>query len=152
MQSSATAAGHLRVDSRIYQHITLSEIYKSVYGTKHYLIGIAISNIGSVSSARNQHKQAELFYREAIAMYDATQGAQHLNTGIGRLKLGDALVGQERYAEAEKELLTGYDILMKQTSPSVSWLRRARENLVKLYTASNQPEKAKKFQAELAGS
>ena len=73
----------------------------------------------------------------------------HLNTGIGRIKLGSALVGQERYAEAEKELLAGYEILMKQTSPSVSWLKNAREDLVKLYTASNQPEKAKKFQTEL---
>ena len=30
---------------------------------------------------------------------------QHLNTGIARLKLGDSLVAQERYGEAEKELL-----------------------------------------------
>ena len=44
---------------------------------------------------------------------------------------------------------TGYDILTKQTSPSVSWLRMAREDLVKLYTASNQPDKAEKFRAEL---
>ena len=130
----------------------MRDIYTSVYGTKHYLLGIAISNIGSVYSARNDHKRAEPFYREAIAMYEATQGAQHMNTGIGRLKLGDALVGQERYAEAETELLAGYEILTKQTSPSVSWLKRARENLVKLYTVSNQPDKAKKFQAELAGS
>jgi hypothetical protein len=47
------------------------------------------------------------------------------------------------------ELLTGYEILTKQTSPSVRWLERARENLVKLYTQSNQPEKAKRFQTEL---
>jgi eukaryotic-like serine/threonine-protein kinase len=130
----------------------MRDIYQSVYGTRHYLIGIAISNIGSVYSARRDHTHAEPFYREAIAMYDATQGARHLNTGIGRLKLGDALVGQERYAEAERELLTGYEILMAQTSPSVSWLKRARENLVKLYTASKQPEKAKKFETESAGS
>jgi serine/threonine-protein kinase len=130
----------------------MSDIYKSVYGTTHYLIGIAVSNIGSVYTGRGDHKRAEPFYREAIAMYEATQGAQHLNTGIGRLKLGDALVGQERYAEAEKELLTGYEILTKQTIPSVSWLKRARENLVKLYTASKQPEKAWKFATELAGS
>ena len=82
----------------------------------------------------------------------ATQGDRHLNTGIARLKLGDSLVAQERYGEAEKELLAGYEILTTQTSPSVSWLKRARENLVKLYTVSNQPEKAKKFQAELSGA
>jgi serine/threonine-protein kinase len=126
----------------------MSDIYTSVYGTKHYLIGIAVSNIGSVYTARQDHLRAEPFYREAVAMYEATQGAQHLNTGIGRIKLGAALVGQQRYREAETELLTGYDILAKQTSPSVSWLKSARENLVKLYTVSNQPEMAKRFQEE----
>ncbi len=127
----------------------MAAIYKSVYGTKHYLIGIATSNIGSVYTARKDHKRAEPFYRDAIAMYEETQSPTHLNTGIGRIKLGSALVGQERYAEAENELLAGYEILMKQTSPSVNWLKNAREDLVKLYTASNQPEKAKKFQTEL---
>jgi serine/threonine-protein kinase len=127
----------------------MAAIYKSVYGTKHYLIGIATSNIGSVYTARKDHKRAEPFYRDAIAMYEETQSPTHLNTGIGRIKLGSALVGQERYAEAEKELLAGYEILMKQTNPSVSWLKNAREDLVKLYTASNQSEKAKKFQTEL---
>jgi eukaryotic-like serine/threonine-protein kinase len=130
----------------------MNAIYTSVYGSKHYLIGIAVSNIGSVFSARNDHTGAEPFYREAIAMYEATQGARHMNTGIARLKLGDALVAQTRYKEAERELLAGYDILTTQTSPSVSWLKRARENLVKLYTAAGQPEKAKPFAAELAGS
>ena len=127
----------------------MRDIYKSVYGTNHYLNGIAISNIGGVYTARQDYKGAEPFYREAIATFDAAQGPQHLNTGIARLKLGDSLVGQRRYDEAEQELLTGYEILTKQTSPSVSWLKRARENLVKLYAASNQPEKAKKFEAEL---
>jgi serine/threonine-protein kinase len=130
----------------------MRDIYRSVYGTSHYLIGIATSNIGGVYTARKDHQRAEPLYREAIAMFEATQGPQHLNTGIARLKLGDSLVAQKRYGEAEKDLLTGYEILVKQTSPSVSWLTRARENLVKLYTASNQPEKAKKFQTELTGS
>jgi serine/threonine-protein kinase len=127
----------------------MRDIYRSVYGTSHYLIGIATSNIGGVYTARNDHQRAEPFYREAIATFEATQGPQHLNTGIARLKLGDSLVGQQRYGGAETELLTGYEILTKQTSPSVTWLKRARENLVKLYTASNQPEKAKRFQEEL---
>jgi serine/threonine-protein kinase len=127
----------------------MAGIYRTVYGEKHYLIGIAMSNLASVYVLRHDPRRAEPLYRQAIAMFTETQSPQHLNTGIGRIKLGRALVGQSRYAEAETELLAGYDILTKQTSPSVPWLRAAREDLVKLYTASKQPEKAKKFQAEL---
>ena len=112
-------------------------------------MGIAASNIGSVYLARKDHKRAEPFYRDAIKIYRETLSPTHLNTGIARVKLGRALVRQGRYPEAEVELLAGYEILMKQTAPSVSWLKNAREDLVKLYTASNQPEKAKKFQTEL---
>ena len=39
---------------------------------------------------------------------------------------------------------------MKQTSPTVKWLQAARQDLVTEYDALNQPEKAKKFRAELA--
>jgi hypothetical protein len=113
------------------------------------LLGIATSNLASVYVLRHQYARAEPLYRQAIAMFAQTQSPTHLNTGIGRIKLGRALVGQKRYAEAETEILAGYDILTKQTSPSVSWLRNAREDLVKLYTASNQLEKAQKYKAEL---
>jgi len=128
----------------------MAAIYRSVYGDKHYLIGIATSNLASVYVLRHQYARAEPLYRQAIAMFSETQSPQHLNTGIGRIKLGRALVGQKRYAEAETELLAGYDILTRQTSPSVSWLRMAREDLVKLYTASNQTEKAERYRAELS--
>jgi eukaryotic-like serine/threonine-protein kinase len=128
----------------------MAAIYRKVYGEKHYLIGIATSNLASVYVLRHEYAKAEPLYRQAIAMFSETQSPQHLNTGIGRIKLGRALVGQSRYAEAETELLAGYDILTKQTSPSVSWLRMAREDLVKLYTASNQTERAEKYRAELS--
>ncbi|HVQ13669.1 MAG TPA: tetratricopeptide repeat protein, partial [Vicinamibacterales bacterium] len=129
--------------------IRMGQIYRSIYGEKHYLIGTATSNLASVYVARKDYQRAEPLYRQAIAIFSETQSPGHLNTGIGRIKLGRALVGQARYAEAETELLAGYDILTKQTSPSVTWLQAAREDLVKLYTASNKPELAKKFQAEL---
>jgi eukaryotic-like serine/threonine-protein kinase len=70
---------------------------------------------------------------------------------VSELSLLERLEGQRRYAEAETELLAGYDILTKQTNPSVSWLRAAREDLVKFYTASKQPEKAHRFEDELRG-
>ncbi len=69
---------------------------------------------------------------------------------IARIKLGRALIPQHRYADAEVESLAGYGILMKQTNPPANWLQNSRKDLVEEYGALHEPEKAAKFQAELA--
>ena len=57
---------------------------------------------------------------------------------------------QKRYSESESELRKGYDVLVKQTDPSVNWLVKARKDLVTVYTALNQPEKAAHYREESA--
>jgi hypothetical protein len=42
--------------------------------------------------------------------------------------------------------------LTKQTNPPANWLQNARKDLVEEYGALHQPEKAAKFQAELAAA
>jgi serine/threonine-protein kinase len=128
----------------------MAEIYRAIYRDGHYLIGTAVSNLGSVYTARKEYSGAERLFREAVGIYEKTLPAGHLNTGIARIKLGRTLVRQRRYPEAESHLLAGYEILTRQTSPSVSWLRAAREDLVATYEALRQPERAAKYKSELA--
>ncbi len=90
------------------------------------------------------------FLREVVRRFTEALSADHLYAGIARIKLGRALIRQHLCAEAEAQSLAAYGILMKQTSPSVSWLKSARENLAEEYDALNQPEKAAKFRGELA--
>lgn len=113
-----------------------------------YLIATANSNLGGVFAAKKDYARAEALYRGAIAMYTETLSADHLNTGIARLKLGRTLLRQKRYAEAEPEILAGYAIVNRQATPSVSFLRAAREDLVTLYEATGRPEQAAKYRAE----
>ena len=68
-----------------------------------------------------------------------------------QIKLGHALLGQKRYADAEPELLDGYDAV-KKIAPSASWLVKARKDLADVYDALKQPEKAATFRAKLAAS
>jgi hypothetical protein len=63
------------------------------------------------------------------------------------IKLGRTLLREHRYAEAEAESRAGYDILIKQIDPKVSWLMSARQYLVEEYNALKQPEKAVEFRA-----
>ncbi len=127
----------------------MADIYRAVYNNHHYLIGIAFSNLAGVYMARNENARAEELYTEAIQVFTDTLPADHLNIGIAQIKLGRAMVREHRFKEAESHITTGYAILSKQTNPSSIYLQRAREDLVSVYDALGQPEKAEKFRAEL---
>jgi len=120
-----------------------------VYGEKHQLYGIALSNLGSVYFERKQFAQAEQLLRQVVAIFTAAQGPEHLNTGIARIKLGRALVQEHLYAQAAAESLAGYQIVSKLADPGVSWLKNARKDLVMAYDSLKQPEKAARFRTEL---
>jgi serine/threonine-protein kinase len=128
----------------------MAEIYKKAYDNKHYLIGIALSNLASVYVKREQYVRAESLYREVLERYKGVLADDHVNVGITRIKLGRALLRQRRYADAAAESFAGYQILVRQANPGVSFLRAARTDLALAYDSLRQPEKARRFRAELA--
>jgi serine/threonine-protein kinase len=105
------------------------DIYKAAYGEHHYLYALALSNLASVYLAQKDYARAEQMFREVIRRYAETLSPNHQFRAIAQIKLGRALTGEKRYAEAERETLAGYNILLKQTSPTVSWLQSARHYL-----------------------
>jgi serine/threonine-protein kinase len=125
------------------------DIYRAAYNGKHYLIGIAQANLASVFLARKENRRAEETFRDALAMYAKTLPPDHLNVGITSIKLGRAVLRQGRYAEAEKLVLAGYQIVSKQAAPTVSWLTAAREDLAAAYDALGRKDDAEKFRTEL---
>ena len=128
------------------------DIYRTVYGDRHEFIAVAQSNLASAYMAAKQFPRAEQLLREAVARYSQTLAPDHLNVGIGRIKLGRCLLRQQRYREAEEQTLSGYNILVKQASPSVSFLKAARTDLAETYLALNQPEQAARFRTEPAAA
>ena len=99
---------------------------------------------------RKQYARAERSFRDALQIYAQTLPPNHLNVAIVRVKLGRALIPQRRYADAEAQSLAGYEVLMKQSNAPANWLENARKDLVEEYGALHEPDKAAKFQAELA--
>jgi eukaryotic-like serine/threonine-protein kinase len=128
------------------------EIYKSAYGEHHYLYGLALANLASVYLAQKEFARAEQMFRKVIQCYAETLAPNHQFRAIAEIKLGRALTGEKRFLEAERETLAGYQMLLKQTSPTVSWLQSARKDLVTIYTALNKPEQASHFRTGLAAS
>ena len=121
------------------------EIYETVYHDRHSVIAVEISNIGGVYMDRKDYAKAEQLFREAVARFTDTLSADHLSTGIAQTKLGHVILRQHRYLEAEEHTLAGYRIVGKQAVSSVSWLKSARKDLVEIYDALGQPEKAQEF-------
>jgi hypothetical protein len=66
--------------------------------------------------------------------------------------MGGALLGQEKYKEAEMLLLKGYEGMKQRekTIPSQAKTRMAEalDRLIQLYTKTNKPDEVKKWQAE----
>ncbi len=128
------------------------DVYRSIYGDKHSRIGIVESNLAGVYVEHKEYVRAERLFRDALLIYAKTLPADHLTVGIARIRLGTALLGERRFTDAQQESLAGYEIVKKQTSPTVKWLQTARKDLVTEYAALHQPEQEKKFRAELGRS
>jgi eukaryotic-like serine/threonine-protein kinase len=126
-----------------------ADIYRSKLGD-NYKVAVAISNLGGVYSKRKDYSHAEQFFREALQNFAADLPPDNINVGIVKVKLGRALLGEHRYREAEEQSRAGYEILIKQTSPTTDFVKGAREDLAAIYTALGQPEKAQVYLATVA--
>jgi len=126
------------------------DIYRAVYGDHHYLVAIALSNVAGIAMDKKDYPRAEQLFRDVIRRYIETLPADNVNTGIAHVKLGRTLLRETKYRDAEFETRAGYDILIKQSSSSSSFIRAARKDLAVDYDALNEPQKAARFRAELA--
>ncbi len=97
--------------------------------------------------------EAESLLRECLAISQKQEpnGWRWFNT---QSMLGGALLGQKKYADAEPPLLAGYDGLKLQEAQIPeqvkSSLPQALDRLIELYTATDQSDEVKKWQAERA--
>ena len=128
----------------------MAEIYKTVYNDKHYVISVALSNLAGVRQERGDYKGAEALFREAIQRYDGVLAPDHQLLGIARGRLGRALRLQRRFAEGEVESRAGLEILMKQSTPSVTWVQRVRSDLAIDYDSLCRPADAVKVRTDSA--
>jgi serine/threonine protein kinase len=101
----------------------------------------------------NAFADAEPLLRECLTIREKTQ-PDDWSTFNTMSTLGGALLGQKKYAAAEPLLLKGYEG-MKQREKTIplqgaTRMPEALDRLIELYTATNKPDQAKKWQAERA--
>ncbi len=98
-----------------------------------------------------QFSAAEPYIRESVALREKNQ-PNAWNTFNSHSMLGEVLLRQQKYAEAEPLLLKGYEG-MKQREKTIppqasTRIPNALDQLVAIYTATNKPDEVKKWQAE----
>jgi len=139
--------GHLSEAEKDFTR--MADINRAVYDDRHYLVGIALMNLGEVYLEEKDVARAERSYREALARFAEKLPPGHPNAAIAQVRLGHTLVLEHQYKEAEGHLLIGYEVLSKLPGPQTSRIQNARKDLAAVYEALNQPDEAKKFQAQI---
>jgi len=126
------------------------DMNRSLFGDESFRVGIEVANLADLYSAKKDYPHAEALYRGAFQRFTAAFPPGNINIGAVQVKLGHTLVLERRFRDAEPFLLRGYEILTKQTSPSVKWLQDARRDLVAVYDFTKDSEKAQKFRSEIS--
>ncbi len=109
------------------------------------------SLIAKILMQEERWAEAEPLLRESVAIGEKSL-PNAWTTFYGQSLLGGSLIGQKKYAEAEPLLLKGYEgmIVRERMIPAVEKhrLSEALDRLIAHYTATNQPDEVKKWQAE----
>ena len=125
-------------------------IYKASYGDENSFVAIGMANLASVYIEKKDYGKAEQLFRDVLLRYRKKLSPDHIDIGVAEIKLGRTLVLEKQYAQAREHALKGYNILIKQTSPSLSFLQAARKDLIISNDALGDHEKADRYRSERA--
>jgi serine/threonine protein kinase/tetratricopeptide (TPR) repeat protein len=122
-------------------------------GIAHPKTQMYLANLARCQEALGQPEKAESHWRELAAYWKDKAGANSLQHAAQLVPLGNNLLDQMRYDDAEPLLLQSYDSLARQGGVvNQTVLTAAMEAIVKLYESTGQQDKAqqwrKKLQAE----
>jgi eukaryotic-like serine/threonine-protein kinase len=126
-------------------------IDQSLFGNSNYQTAAIQSDLGDLYIRKSQFALAESTLRTAVAAFQALPGLNPL-TGLAQARSGRALFGLKRYSDAEKQLIAAQQTMEKMHIPPAGQLRDVRQDLIRVYEALNQPQNAKKIEAELAAA
>jgi tetratricopeptide (TPR) repeat protein len=122
-------------------------------GSEHPQTLLTMQDLGRCLLRAGKPEKAEAILRECLSLRARDQ-PDDWNTCDTRSQMGDVLLSQKKYAEAEPLLLAGYEGL-KQCADKIPAADKVRvtealDRLVRLYEATGKPDEAAKWRAERA--
>jgi serine/threonine-protein kinase len=110
-------------------------------------LGWSLNNLGLLLVRKGEPQEAELYFRESLDLYRSL--SHHWRTAETRTLLGEALMEQGEYEEAESLMLEGYIFLRDELEPGHRRTRDALDRLVRLYQAWEKPQQAAYYRSLL---
>jgi serine/threonine protein kinase/tetratricopeptide (TPR) repeat protein len=111
-----------------------------------------MTRLAALHTDMGGHDLAELLLRQCLSIIE-TEWSDEWDAYEVRSRLGGALLGQKKYAEAEPFLVRGYEGLKKHEAEIPRQLKacqtEALERLVKLYDAWEKPDEVARWRTEL---
>lgn len=123
---------------------------QAIYGDKHYLIAVELNNLAVLYRKQGRYVHAEELNREAVQRFSEALPLGHPYVAKAQISLGETLIAEKRFREAEQPLLAGYQTLLKQVQPFDQALKRARLGLAAVYEALHETNKANQYRTEIA--
>jgi tetratricopeptide (TPR) repeat protein len=128
-------------------------LIRSVLGADHPNVATAIITLAAILKKQGKLSEAEMTLREAIQPWSKEQREEPYFLLLQNA-LGDVLIKQNRYPEAEEQLLQAFEGLSQPESAKVAPTRvkpaaDAAATLVKLYEAWGNPNQAAKWRERL---
>jgi serine/threonine protein kinase len=138
----------------VYRELLLRDPKLRALPAEHPDRAVALIQLGILLLQFGQPAEAEPVLRECLAIREK-QMPGDFRTFNARSLLGEALRGQQKYAEAEPLLLQGYEGLKQREPglPRASFVHPTEvvEWLVQLYEGWGKPEQAAKWRKKLEG-
>lgn len=129
-----------------YEYVSRAlENFKTSLNPEHIWVGMTNYWYGKVLLEKKEYIPAEKYLRNAVKIQTKNYPADHPNIITASGELGIALYHLQRYTEAEKLLLYGYEQVVKQRGADNISAVRFREFLIKVYESTYQKDKAEKL-------
>ena len=103
----------------------------------------ALNCVGRALTATGRAGEAEAYLQEAVAIRRRSATAALLSSS--EIALGECLIAQAKYADAEPLLVDGYSKLTAASGQNNKQTIEARQQLVRLYELWNKPELATQY-------
>lgn len=106
-------------------------------------LGLALNDLGFLHESQERFKEAEVYYRRALAAHQKAHGPKHPEVGIALNNLGSVVGAQGRLAEAEPILRQALTTLEQTLGNLHERTAACAANLGDLLSALNRPAAAK---------